>query len=122
MKTNVLSLRLLRHIKPFFFIISLFGWLTQPLLAEDDYLSLISSEAQKIDETSSSASPEEKKATLDEAQVQAFEATLKDQFKGSYFVYTRLDEQAKKSLQKDYASGATFEEIRTKILALYSNK
>ncbi len=111
-------------IKPFTLALCLFGSLSQTAIAEDDYLSLISSEAQKVDmeQSSSAASSSNPEAVQpDDAKLKAFEQGLKDQYKGSYFVYMRLSEASKRSLYQDHVSGVSYDEIRKKILTLYAN-
>ncbi|MET0068102.1 MAG: hypothetical protein ABW076_17285 [Candidatus Thiodiazotropha sp.] len=123
MRANVVCIGMVRGLKPFALVVILSGSLTQAAIAEDDYLSLISSEAQKVDEESSpsaeSAAPEPVQP-VDE-KLTMFEQSLKDQYKGSYFVYMRLSDTSKQSVYQDYTSGSSFKEVRKKILSLYSN-
>ncbi len=124
MKANVVCIGMVRGLKPFTLAVILSGCLSQAAIAEDDYLSMISSEAQKVDSESSpsaeTTAPETVKPT--DKKYAAFEQELKDQYKGSYFVYMRLSDASKQSVYQDYTSGSSFDEVRKKILSLYSNR
>ncbi|MET0050329.1 MAG: hypothetical protein ABW095_04525 [Candidatus Thiodiazotropha sp.] len=123
MRASVVRIGMVRGLKPFTLAVILSGCLFQAAIAEDDYLSLISSEAHKVDResppTADSTAPETVQPVDD--KYAAFEQELKDQYKGSYFVYMRLSDASKQSVYQDYTSGSSFDEVRKKILSLYSN-
>ncbi|MET0089545.1 MAG: hypothetical protein ABW068_05885 [Candidatus Thiodiazotropha sp.] len=123
MRASVVCIGMVRGIKPFALVFLLSGSLPQTAIAEDDYLSLISSEAQKVDLESSPSADSTASDTVQPADDKhlAFEQELKDQYKGSYFVYMRLSDASKQSVYQDYTSGSSFDEVRKKILSLYSN-
>ncbi|MEJ2611840.1 MAG: hypothetical protein P8179_17620, partial [Candidatus Thiodiazotropha sp.] len=92
-----------------YFVIAwcLFGWLSHSAIAEDDdYLSLISSEAEKIEEEGLATEnpPVEENPSLDMIKIQEFESLLKDEYIGSYLIYRRLDQSSRNVLYDDYES------------------
>jgi hypothetical protein len=121
MRANIINIEILKKVNHFVIASCLTVWLTQAYSDEtEDYLSLISSEANKIDEES--PPPETQQAAPVLSKQQEFEKVLMDQHRGSYPVYKRLTPSAKKEVFEAYESGVSFEKVRRKIITLYSKQ
>ncbi len=100
-------------------ILLLLVCVTGTCAAEDDYLSTLSREAEKVEadvqptvtETGEPAAPTESGLNL-----QAFEEDLKARYKGSYTFYQKLPKRTREEVFLEYRDGASMDEIRKKIM------
>jgi hypothetical protein len=122
MKESVFDIEIVKKISLFLITLCFFGLFTQAHSDEtDDYLSRISSEAQKVD-AEHQPPTDTKEAAPALSKQQEFEEILKDQHRGSYPIYSRLSSSAKIEVYKVYKSGVPFDKVRRKIITLYSNQ
>ena len=85
--------------------------------AEDDFLSAIEAESQKVD---SRQEADEQKTTSD-TQVDAeardkFETVLAKQYQGSFKFYSKLPERSRQEIVQEYERGTSMVKIRKKII------
>jgi len=90
------------------------GW-----AADDDYLSAISREAEKVEadaQPTLTESGEAAPSTDGGLNLQAFEDDLKTRYKGSYTFYQKLPKRTREEVFLEYRDGASMDEIRKKIM------
>jgi hypothetical protein len=86
---------------------------------EDPYLSILSQEAKKVDGMSQSTPNGSEGPAVQEyggLSTQAFEEDLRERYKGSYIFYQKLPTRTKEEIFQEYRDGASFDEIRQKIM------
>ena len=83
---------------------------------EDDYLSAISDEAEKV-EQNISVDTNGTGQTLRE-----FDAELKSRYRGTYTFYRKLPRRSREEIYQDYRDGASIDEIRKKIMDRFLNR
>ena len=82
----------------------------------DDYLEMLESEASKV-EASGGVAPQGA-----DADIGAFEAELKQHYRGSYLFYKKLPRRSREKVFTEYSEGASIEDIRKKIMDRFLHK
>lgn len=85
---------------------------------DDDYLSALNQEAQKVDAKEAAVSTSASSANAEQKAVSrvAFEAELKEKYAGSAVFYSKLSPGSQEEIFLEYQDGATIAELRKKIM------
>lgn len=104
--------------KPLLFAIACGLLQSGPILAaEDDFLSAIEAESEKVDARQET---DKKKTTgsaeVDEASRDEFEKILAEKYQGSFKFYSKLPERSRQEIVQEYERGTSFVKLRKKII------
>lgn len=81
---------------------------------EDDYLSALQQEADKVDERAAGVASAE--AVSGRLSRESFESELKEKYAGSAVFYSKLEPGSQEEIYREYQSGATISQLRKKIM------
>ena len=88
---------------------------------EDDFLSAIEAESNKLDSRENVAEepPKKNAGNADKNKRDEFEKKLEDSYHGSYVFYSKLPERVRQEIVQEYSRGTPFMKIRKKIVNRY---
>ena len=113
-------MRFSKQTKSFYCFVITSGLLlfSSQVVAEDDFLSAIEAESQKVESTENQPGDQSGGESVDDSR-QKLEELLSEKYRGSYKFYVKLPERSRQEVVGEYEKGTSIAEIRKKIVDRY---